>query len=132
MAKILCVDDDPEIIRIKQTILEQAGYQVTACTTVADALRTLRSDSFDAIVTDWRLGEDSGRSIVQAVRQDAAAAVPVVVVSGYVAEAFQASEPLADLYLEKPAHPGELVKVLEALLRTRPVAAPAKQAPKPF
>jgi DNA-binding response OmpR family regulator len=44
--------------------------------------------------------------------------MPVVVVSGYVAEAFQAAEPLADLYLEKPVNPEELVTIVNELLKT--------------
>jgi DNA-binding response OmpR family regulator len=43
--------------------------------------------------------------------------MPVVVVSGYVAEAFQAAEPLADLYLEKPVNPEELVTIVNELLK---------------
>jgi len=49
----------------------------------------------------------------------AQSAVPVVVVSGYVAEAFRAAEPMADIYLEKPADPRELVQILGTLLQAR-------------
>ena len=45
--------------------------------------------------------------------------MPVVVVSGYVAEAFQAAEPLADLYLEKPVNPEELVTIVNELLKSQ-------------
>ena len=48
---------------------------------------------------------------------------PVVVVSGYVTEAFQATEPLADLYLEKPVNPTELVTIVNELLKTNDRAA---------
>jgi DNA-binding response OmpR family regulator len=58
----------------------------------------------------------NGRSIVQAAKSHSS--VPVVVVSGYVAEAFQAAEPLADLYLEKPVNPQELVTIVNELLKT--------------
>ena len=43
--------------------------------------------------------------------------MPVVVVSGYVGEAYQAAEPLADLYLEKPVNPEELVTIVNELLK---------------
>jgi CheY-like chemotaxis protein len=119
VANILCVDDDPAIIRIKRPILEGAGHTMTACTSAAGAIEALRTGSYDAVVTDWRLGEDSGRSVVQAARETGQLPVPVIVITGYVAEAFQAAEPQADLYLEKPADPREFVQILEALLRAR-------------
>jgi DNA-binding response OmpR family regulator len=117
VARILCVDDDLNAVVLKKRILEQAGHLVQSCDSVDDAVFQLGRSKFDAVVTDWRLGAESGRSIVQAARETAR--VPVVVVSGYVSEAFQAAEPLADLYLEKPVDPHELVQVLSTLLETR-------------
>jgi DNA-binding response OmpR family regulator len=117
LAKILCVDDDPDVISLKRIILEQAGYEVTACVSAEDAIRAMQRVAFDGVITDWRLGSERGRAIVEAAKSQTA--VPVVVVSGYVAEAFRAAEPQADLYLEKPADPRELVKVLDTLLHTR-------------
>jgi two-component system, NtrC family, response regulator GlrR len=116
MSKILCVDDEVQIVRLKCAILEAAGHKVTASTSAHDAIGKLESDTFDAVVTDWRLGDDSGRAVVQAAKSHSS--VPVVVVSGYVTEAFQAAEPLADLYLEKPVNPEELVTIVNELLKT--------------
>jgi DNA-binding NtrC family response regulator len=114
VAKILCVDDDRTIILLKREIFERAGHTVTTCSSADDAVRALAQGSFDAVVTDWRLGDERGRRVVEAAKRNSS--VPVVVVSGYVAEAFQAAEPRADLYLEKPADPMELVQILETLL----------------
>src|ERR1051326_7670739 len=116
MANILCIDDEPHVVTLKCAILESAGHEVTACTSAKDAVEKLRHNEYDAVVTDWRLGEASGRAIVQAAKDHSS--MPVVVVSGYVAEAFQAAEPLADLYLEKPANPEELVTIANELLKT--------------
>lgn len=117
VARILCVDDDPEMVSLKREILERAGHDVTACVSAEEAMNEMESRPFDAVVTDWRLGDALGRSVVQVAK--AHSSVPVVVVSGYVSEAFQAAEPLADLYLEKPVNPHELVTVMEALLRAK-------------
>ena len=117
MANVLCVDDDREMVALKKTILESAGHTVTACISAQQARRALEDQSFDAVVTDWRLGDGVGRSVVQAARAHSSA--PVIVVSGFVSEAFQASEPHADLYLEKPVNPVELIKAMETLLRLR-------------
>jgi CheY-like chemotaxis protein len=44
----------------------------------------------------------------------------VVVISGYVNEAFQAADPMADYYLEKPVNPEELISIVAEL--AKPVA----------
>jgi len=116
MAKILCVDDELPIVSLKCAILEAAGHQATPATSAQEALDKLEHNDYDAVVTDWRLGDASGRSIVQAAKTNST--MPVVVVSGYVSEAFQAAEPLADLYLEKPVNPDELVMIVNELLKT--------------
>jgi DNA-binding response OmpR family regulator len=121
MAKILCVDDEPNTVKMKCAILEAAGHQVTPALSAQAAIEKLQVESYDAVVTDWRLGDASGRSVVQAAKDHAN--VPVVVVSGYVNDAFQAAEPLADLYLEKPVNPEELVTIVNELLRTGEKAA---------
>ena len=116
MARILCVDDEPRVVTLKCSILQAAGHAVTAATSARDAIEKLQKNTYDAVVTDWRLGDASGRLVVQAAKSHAS--TPVVVVSGYVSEAFQAAEPLADLYLEKPVNPEELVTIINQLLKT--------------
>ncbi|MGA3212761.1 MAG: response regulator [Terriglobales bacterium] len=121
MARILCVDDEPHVVTLKCQILEAAGHTVTACTSAREAIEKMRRNTFDAIVTDWRLGDGNGRAVVLAAKSHST--VPVVVVSGYVTEAFQAAEPLADLYLEKPVNPKELVTIVNELLKSYPKVA---------
>jgi len=109
------VDDEPHVVTLKCAILEQAGHTVTVSTSARDAVNKLQHTAFDAVVTDWRLGDGDGRPVVEAAKKHSA--MPVVVVSGYVAEAFQGAEPLADLYLEKPVNPEELVTIVNKLLK---------------
>ncbi len=115
MARILCVDDEPNVARLKCTILEAAGHQAIPSMSAKDAIDKLANNAFDAVITDWRLGDGSGHAVVQAVK--AKSTMPVVVVSGFVSEAFVAPEPLADLYLEKPIDPKELITVINHLLK---------------
>jgi DNA-binding response OmpR family regulator len=42
------------------------------------------------------------------------------VISGFVSEAFQAADPLADYYLEKPVNPEELISVVNDLATPGP------------
>jgi DNA-binding response OmpR family regulator len=116
MAKILCVDDEQHAAKLKCIILETAGHQATPATSAREAVALLEANPYDVIVTDWRLGDADGRDIVVAARR--LADTPVVVISGYVNEAFQAPDPLADFYLEKPVNPEELIRVVNELVKS--------------
>jgi DNA-binding response OmpR family regulator len=118
MASILCVDDELHAARLKCIILETAGHNATPATSAPEAIALLGKNSYDLVVTDWRLGNASGRDILVAAR--ALSSTPVVVISGYVNEAFQAADPLADYYLEKPVNPEELISIVADLVK--PVA----------
>jgi DNA-binding response OmpR family regulator len=115
MARILCIDDEPHVVQLKCAILEHAGHIVTPATSAHEAIELMNANEYDAVVTDWRLGDGNGRGVVQAAKANPM--LPVVVVSGYVAEAYQSAEPLADLYLEKPVNPEELVTIVNELLK---------------
>jgi DNA-binding response OmpR family regulator len=114
MANILCVDDELHAAKLKCVILETAGHNATPATSAREAISLLQSNPYDLIVTDWRLGDASGRDILIAARKFSH--TPVVVISGFVNEAFQAAGPLADYYLEKPVNPEELISVVADLV----------------
>jgi DNA-binding response OmpR family regulator len=118
VANILCVDDDPGAVAINTHVLESAGHTVTGCVSAEKALFELQHRSFDAVVTEWQIGDAVGRGIIEQAKSRAQ--VPVIVVTGLICEAFQGAQPRADLYLEKPIEPGELVSLLDTLLRGRP------------
>jgi len=117
MGRILCVDDEPHAAKLKCIILEAAGHQATPATSAHEAISLMESNPYDLVVTDWRLGDATGRDIVVAARR--LADMPVVVISGFVNEAFQAQDPLADYYLEKPVNPDELISVVNDLVNSR-------------
>ena len=115
MARILCVDDELHAAKLKCIILETAGHTATPATSAAEAVSLLDANSYDVVVTDWRLGCASGRDVVVAARKHSD--TPVIVISGYVNEAFQAPDPLADYYLEKPVNPDELISIVNDLAK---------------
>ncbi len=117
VAKILCVDDDSTANLSNSAILQKAGHRVDVCKSAEDAISRLRADAYDALITDWRLADGSARGVIQAARLKPETLV--IVVSGFVGEAFQASGSAADLYLDKPVGPAELVTIINTLLVER-------------
>ena len=115
MARILCVDDDETALDLRRAILERAGHQVDVEASVSAAASMMMASAYDALVTDWRLGGQTAQSLIQMAKLQAE--IPVVVISGFVADAFQAAGTEADLYLDKPVNPAELMEILDVLLR---------------
>lgn len=60
MTRVLVVDDDEDARELLQVALERRGYLVTLAGSVADAERALKSERFDALVTDVELDDGSG------------------------------------------------------------------------
>ena len=119
MASILCVDDDPDMVALKKQILESAGHRVTACLSTEQAVHALTDQTFDAVVTDWRLGDGLGREVVQTAK--AHASVPVIVVSGRDLQTNQ--KKVAALggkaFLQKPVSNAHLLAVIRSALGER-------------
>lgn len=120
MARILCVDDEVHAAKLKCIILEAAGHQATSATSAREATSLLAKNKYDLVVTDWRLGDGSGRDVLVAAQK--LYDTPVVIISGYVNEAFQAADPLADYYLEKPVNPEELIGIVNELVKPKQAA----------
>jgi DNA-binding response OmpR family regulator len=129
VARVLVVEDSPDIAELIAHYLTGAGYGVTVIGNGADGLRLARQAPPDAIVLDLMLPGMDGLHVCQALRGDAStAAIPVIMLTarGEEADRIRGLELGADDYLTKPFSPKELVARVAALLRRvqRPSAAP--------
>jgi len=64
---LLVVDDEESVAVTMGAILEMDGYNVALSTSGSDALTKLRENSFDLVLTDLRLDDMDGLSIVSEV-----------------------------------------------------------------
>jgi CheY-like chemotaxis protein len=117
MARILFVDD--EQVEIKCAVLALAGHTMTPASSAREAIEKLRNNDYDAVVTDWLLGDADGRVVVEAAKDKSNGSIQVVVVTAFIRNAYTAPEPVADLYLEKPVDPEELILIVNELLKKR-------------
>jgi len=67
-AKVLVVDDEPSILRLLREALAQWGYQVATASNAREALDALRTDLYDAAITDIRMPEMDGADTFRALR----------------------------------------------------------------
>src|SRR5262249_10155945 len=104
---VLVVDDEKNIRRTLQLVLEGEGYKVLGTETAEEALRLLASPDtpVDLAIFDVKLPGISGLEALERVRKDeAASGVPIIVISGHatVTDAVQAIKLGASDFFEKP------------------------------
>ncbi len=116
-ARVLVVDDEPQIHRFLHPALEAAGYAPLRADTAAEGLRLAASRAPDAVLLDLGLPDMDGQDAL--VRLRAFSTVPVIVLSARdrEAEKIRALDGGADDYIEKPFGVGELMARIRAALR---------------
>ena len=67
--KILVVDDEPGVIESIQVVLGRSGYTVFGETNPLEAVKRLRSESFDMLILDFLMSPIHGDKVVELVRQ---------------------------------------------------------------
>ncbi len=120
MARILVVDDDKQIVRLIQSYLERAGYQVLTAFDGESALHTIRRERPDLVVLDLMLPDHDGWDITRLVRGDEKlAGLPIIMLTARVEDTDKivGLELGADDYIAKPFNPSEVVARVRAVLR---------------
>jgi len=120
-ARILIVEDEPQLRGLLRLYLERAGYAVTDAGDGTSALAAFAADGADLVVLDLMLPGMQGEAVLEALRE--AADVPILITSAKRtdAERIAGLRLGADDYLAKPFNPHELTARVAAILRrTRP------------
>jgi DNA-binding NtrC family response regulator len=119
-ARVLVVDDETSILLLLKEALTQWGYQVTTAATATEALELIRTQVFDAALTDIRMPDMSGLELLKQIKaQDES--IEVVVMTGYptIASAVEALKEGAFDYLSKPLILDELRHLMQRLMERR-------------
>jgi CheY-like chemotaxis protein len=82
MARVLIVDDEPDILLLLRLNLEGAGFETGLAADGDEALQRLRRESFDVVLLDLAMPVLDGFGVLAAWRDDDAAP-PVVVLTAY-------------------------------------------------
>jgi len=116
-AKLLLVDDEPQILRTLQTILGTAGYEIRIASSGLDGLILFREWKPDLVITDLSMPEMSGVELCREIR--AIATTPILVLSVRDQEGAKVSalDAGADDYVTKPFNIQELKARVRAQLR---------------
>ena len=66
--KILVVDDDRSICKLMDSILQMESYPHRVVSSGAEARKTIAAESFDILVSDIYLGDDSGLQLLERMK----------------------------------------------------------------
>jgi two-component system response regulator HydG len=118
--QILLVEDDASVGTLLSLELKRRGYEVVLAKNGMDALKLLSSDSFDAVVTDLKLGDIDGLKVLEASKKSQPG-TEVILITGHgsIDTAVAAIKAGAFDYLTKPVEPEELAIVLAKALERR-------------
>ncbi|MBS2028119.1 MAG: response regulator [Deltaproteobacteria bacterium] len=120
MPRILIVDDEPDLVRLLDYNLKQAGYETVTTSTGETALALARARKPDLVLLDIMLPDISGTEVCRQLRRDASLkSVPILMLTAKSEEVDRVVgfELGADDYVTKPFSVRELVLRVKAVLR---------------
>jgi two-component system KDP operon response regulator KdpE len=118
-ARILVVDDEPQIRRFLRLGLQGHGFAVLEAASAEAALRAAVAERPDLVVLDLGLPDREGFDVLQALREWSRMPVLVLSVRDREAEKVRAFDLGADDYVVKPFGMAELLARIRAALRRR-------------
>lgn len=134
-ARVLVVDDNPHALELlSQILLGFRVEQTKACGSPEEARILLTSTSFDLLIFDGEMPNESGISLTQHVRRHADQPnymTPIILVSGHtpVGKVLRARDAGANTLIKKPVAPAILLSRIERLARqTRQFVATERYA----
>src|SRR5512147_223442 len=117
MAKILLVEDTPDLAQVIARELEAAGYDVIRAGDGLTALQLHAAHAPDLILLDWMLPKLDGLEVLRRLRRTSAVPVLMLTARGEETDRVVGLEVGADDYLTKPFSMRELIARVHALLR---------------
>ncbi|WP_432672477.1 sigma-54-dependent transcriptional regulator [Flavobacterium sp. SM2513] len=129
MLKILVIEDDVAFCKLVEKFLTKNGYEVSTSFSAAEAKTKIATTKFDLILTDLRLPDSDGMTLLSEFTKDIPS-IPVVLMTGYsdINTAVKAIKNGAADYISKPFNPDEVLIVVANALKANEVVSEPKQA----
>src|SRR5688572_21843335 len=129
--RALVVDDEPDIRELLSITLERMNLEVTTADTIAAATRELRANPFDLCLTDMRLPDGDGLSVVEWIQtHKPQTPVAVITAHGNVETAVRALKLGAFDFISKPIDMTALRRLITATLKLGEAIESTMQLPQ--
>ena len=127
MARILLVEDDPDVRPLLEHILLSQRFDVTAAESVSVAITLLGSQPFDLVICDVNLPDGSGLAVAD---KAIASGVKALVVTGH-GLSLKPNSLISYDYLLKPVRVSELLQTVKRCLAEKGEGSGVIAFPKP-
>lgn len=128
LPRVLVVDDELQIVRALRVVLREAGFEMVAAQTAAEALDRAAVRPPQAAIVDLVLPDGDGIEVTRRLREWSEMPILVLSAIGEEEQKVRALEAGADDYVTKPFGARELVARLQAALRRAAGAARGEEA----
>lgn len=119
-ARILIVDDDPQIRRVMRTTLIAQGFEVADAKSGEEAIEKFRENKYDLILLDMNMGGMDGIETCREIRSGSDVGIVMLTVRDAEKDKIAALDAGADDYVTKPFSAPELMARVRAALRRLP------------
>lgn len=124
MAKILVIDDDPDLVETVSLMLQSKGHHVITAYGGVEGLKKVRSERPDAIVLDVMMPDKDGFQVCKEIKADPGLReIPVLLLTAVGSKITETKytprmgmETEAEDYVDKPVKPDEIARRVEKLL----------------
>ena len=107
--KILLIDDQLNVIQSLKDALKPAGHDCVSYQDPKLALECFKQDSFDVIITDYKMPQVNGIELMEDVKDD----TKKIMISGYISEiAEEKLQSMDAVFFEKPVPIKELGQII--------------------
>lgn len=126
--RILLVEDEADQRKIIQSILTSQGYSVEALADAESAIEQLESQSFDIIISDWKLPGINGEQLLQQViKTNPETGFILITAHSEASHAINVIRAGADDYLPKPFDKQSLLFAVKKLIYTKSIESENSQ-----
>jgi len=119
-ARIMIVDDDPQIRRVLRTALVAQDYEVVDARNGEEALEKIRDERLDLVILDMNMPRMNGLETCRIIRSSSDIAIIMLTVRNAESDKVEALDAGADDYMTKPFGSPELLARIRAALRRSP------------
>ncbi|MCS6817339.1 MAG: response regulator [Blastocatellia bacterium] len=122
MARILLIDDEPNVRLLYATVLNENGHQVREASSGNEAMRCLEQEPVDLVVLDIKLGKENGLELLQEIVHRHPR-VPVILLTAYTSFQDDYTCWLATRYIVKETDVTTFLREVERVLNATRLTA---------